>query len=190
MPRSFRDRISVDLQGLKAALLERAQQVGTSPSDLVRAAVEQALGHSATQMVSRRKQAFDPGDPQKARLSLRMRREDVAAIFSAARAAGVSPSAYLVGLANGVPVLTGGATRSEVLATLTAFTAELSSLSRNLHHLCLLLRTGEYRAAQEYNVMLDTLAADVGGYLTLAARALADLRPPRASAQAPTSLSS
>ncbi|MBK7615632.1 MAG: hypothetical protein IPJ08_14585 [Burkholderiales bacterium] len=190
MARSSRDRISVDLQGLKAALLERAQEAGASPSDLVRAAVEQALGQSVTQLASRQKHALSPGEPQKARLSLRLRREDVAAIFSAARTARLSPSAYLVGLTHGVPVLTGGATRTEVLATLTAFTAELSSLSRNLHHLCSLLRSGEYRAAQEYHVMLDTLAADVGGHLTLAARALADLRPPRVSARAPTSLSS
>ena len=36
MAPSSRDRISVDLHGLKAALFERAQALGVSPSGLVR----------------------------------------------------------------------------------------------------------------------------------------------------------
>jgi hypothetical protein len=41
---SSRDRISVDLHGLKVALLDRAQALGVSPSGLVRTTLAEALG--------------------------------------------------------------------------------------------------------------------------------------------------
>ena len=63
------------------------------------------------------------------------------------------------------------------LAALIASSAELSTFSRNLHHLTKLLRHGEFRPAQEYRPMLDTLGADVRSHLALVAGALADLRP-------------
>ena len=46
MAPSSRDRISVDLHGLKAALFERAQALGVSPSGLVRTTLAEALGRS------------------------------------------------------------------------------------------------------------------------------------------------
>ena len=58
---------------------------------------------------------------------------------------------------------------------------ELSTLSRNIHHLTSLLREGNVRPAMEYREMLDTLAGDVHVHLTLAASVLADLRPRRRS---------
>ena len=53
--------------------------------------------------------------------------------------------------------------------------AELSALTRNIHHLTSLLRVSAVRAAQEYRAMLDTLAGAVRGHLSLASSALADL---------------
>mgnify|MGYP006200970465 CR=1 FL=1 len=47
MEPSSRDRISVDLHGLKAPLMERAQAVGLSPSHLVRQVLADALGRPA-----------------------------------------------------------------------------------------------------------------------------------------------
>lgn len=177
MARTSRDRISVDLRGLKAALLARAQLAGASPSDLVREALATALGQAEEPAGPGRALMAPQREAHQVRLSLRMRREEAEAVWSGARRAGLSLGAYVAGLVQGLPVLQGGATRIETLAALMASTAELSSFSRNLHHLCALLRSGEYRAAQEYRVMLDTLAEDVGSHLVLAARALADLRP-------------
>lgn len=47
METQSRERISIDLQGLKPALLARSQAQGVSPSELVRKALEQALGAPA-----------------------------------------------------------------------------------------------------------------------------------------------
>jgi hypothetical protein len=80
-------------------------------------------------------------------------------------------------------VLLAGVSRTDHLATLIASSAELSTLSRNIHHLTSLLREGNVRPALEYREMLDTLAGDVRGHLMLAACVLAGLRPRRRSAE-------
>ena len=84
---------------------------------------------------------------------------------------------YIVDLAAGVSALQGGAGRSEYLAALIASSAELSTLSRNIRHLTALLRQSSICAAQEYREMLDTVAKDVRGHLSIASAVLADLRP-------------
>ena len=176
MAPSLRDRISVDLRGLKAALFERAQAFGVSPSGLVRDALVKALGQSDSSCFDRLPMAAAPIE-RRARLSLRMSREEALATLAAARNAGITPGAFVAGLVAGVPVLTIGASRVEHIAALIASSAELSTLSRNIHHLTALLRQGNVRPALAYREMLDTLASDVRGHLVLASRVLADLRP-------------
>ena len=85
-----------------------------------------------------------------------------------------------------MPVLTSGANRTDHIATLVASSAELSTLSRNIHHLTSLLREGNVRPALVYRDMLDTLAGDVRRHLMLAASVLADLRPRSRSSDAST----
>jgi hypothetical protein len=181
MKPSSRDRISVDLHGLKAALFDRAQALGVSPSGLVRTTLAEALGR------------FDPIDMDRSmpsplsgngnstgdrvRLCLRMSRAQASATLEGARRAGLNPGDYVGGLVASVPVLLGAGSRADHLAALIASSAELSTFSRNLHHLSKLLRQGEFLPAQEYRPMLDTLGADVRGHLALVAGALADLRP-------------
>ena len=177
MTPSSRDRISVDLRGLKAALFEQARARGVSPSDVVRAALADAIDQADLPITERAANGNVVPDEHRVRLSLRMTRRDALATMTAARAVGLSPGAYVAGLVAGVPVLTNGAARSDHLAVLIASSAELSTLSRNLHRLTSLLRQGSVRAAQEYREMLDKVADDVREHLTLASATLADLRP-------------
>ena len=117
------------------------------------------------------------GNGDRVRLCLRMNRAQARATLDGARRAGLNPGDYVDGLVAGVPVLLGAGSRTDHLAALIASSAELSTFSRNLHHLTKLLRQGEFRPAGEYQPMLDTLGADVRGHLALVAGALADLRP-------------
>jgi hypothetical protein len=179
MTPSSRDRISVDLRGLRAALFDRARRQGVSPSELVRDALVEALGQPERQLLGPITDLVPAPDEARARLSLRMTRVEALAILSAARQAGMAPGAYVAGLVAAVPVLTGGASRSDHIAELTASSAELSTLIRNIHHLTALLRQGQVRAAQEYRAMLDTLADEVRVHLNLASHVLAEVRPRR-----------
>ena len=177
MARTSRDRISVDLRGLRAALFEQARARGVSPSDLVRAVLATALDHADPSITERSAPGTAESCGDRVRLSLRMSHRDALATIRAARVAGLSPGAYVAGLIADIPVLTSGAARADHLASLIASSAELSTLSRNLHRLTSLLRQGSVSAAREYRDLLDTVADDVREHLTLASAVLADLRP-------------
>jgi hypothetical protein len=189
MNTSSHDFVTVDMRGLKAALVARAQTQRVSVSGLVRGAVARDLGLAA--VAEPPQSAVSVGTSSKVacvKLSIRMTPEDAELLAAGARAAGLSRGAYLAGLIADVPVLATGASRAEHLATLVASSAELSTLSRNIHHLTTLLRQGEFGPARAYREMLDTLAGDIRSHLVQASDVLADLRPrgrPTGAAQQP-----
>jgi hypothetical protein len=165
------------MRGLKAALVARAQAERVSVSVLIRGAVAQELGLANAAADHQATSVGATSSAASVKLSIRMTPEEASLLAAGARAAGLSRGAYLAGLIVNVPVLTSGANRTEHIATLVASSAELSTLSRNIHHLTSLLREGNVRPALVYREMLDTLAGDVRRHLTLAASVLADLRP-------------
>jgi hypothetical protein len=172
--------VTVDMRGLKAALVARAQAERVSVSVVVRRAVERELGsiNASREPESAGRPAGPTGSIVK--LSLRLTSAEAEQLAAGARHAGLSRGAYLAGLLAGVPSLADGSPgRPDRLAALNASCAEISTLSRNLHHLTSLLRQGEVRAAMEYREMLHTLGVDVREHLAMAAGLLAELRPAR-----------
>lgn len=135
MAPSSPDRISVDLQCLKAMLCERAHADGMLPSDVVRQALANALGQPAVSGVLRSPNGRLDQGAVRARLSLRMTRAQAATVIEAARGAGMNPGDYVADLVAGVPAFLSGARRVEHVAALIASCAEMSSLSRNVHNL-------------------------------------------------------
>lgn len=183
MAPSARDRISVDLHGLKAALVARAQAERVDVSVVVRRAVGRELGVAEgrdSTVLAAAAAASSPVAPM-VKLSIRLTRPEAAKLADGAKRAGLSRGAFIAGLLAGTPAPVDGATRLESIAALNASCAELSTLSRNLHHLAVLLRHGQVRAAKEYRAMLDTLVLDVRKHLGLASGVLAALRPARTS---------
>ena len=175
MNTSSHDFVTVDLRGFKAALVARAQAERVSVSLLVRSAVAAHLGLPAG--AEERPLAASTGEIVK--LSIRLTQAEAALLAKGAASACLSRGAYLSGLIASVPVLTAGASRAEYLTTLTASSAELSTLSRNIRQLTSLLSQHDVTPAQQYRVMLDTLTGNVRRHLTLASRVLADLQPGR-----------
>jgi hypothetical protein len=186
MNTSSHDFVTVDMRGLKAALVARAQAERVSVSVLVRGAVAREFGLAKAGADHQATSAGATSSAASVKLSIRMTLEEAEQLAAGARAAGLSRGAYLSGLIANVPVLTSGANRTDHIATLVASSAELSTLSRNIHHLTSLLREGNVRPALAYRDMLDTLAGDVRRHLTLAASVLADLRPRSRSSDAST----
>ena len=178
MAPSSRDRISVDLRGMKAALVEQARARGASPSDFVRSTLAEALGQIESNATGRSHDGARPLDHDRVRLSLRMSRSEAAATLAAARAAGVAPGAYVAALFPGIPALVGSAL-AERLVALVASNAEMATLARNLGQLASLLRQNPAHGARECREMLDGVAHDVREHLALASTVLADLRPVR-----------
>jgi hypothetical protein len=178
MTSSSHDFVTVDMRGLKAALVAHAQAQRVSVSAVVRRAVQREL-RLADAPAEREASATPAASAVK--LSIRLTSAEAKQLAAGAQRAGLSRGAFLAGLLAGVPSLSGGTgSRLDDIAALTASSAELATLTRNIHHLSTLLRQGEVRAAQEYRRMLDTLGDDVRAHLRLASSVLADLRPARA----------
>ena len=186
MAPSARDRISVDLHGLKAALVARAAAEQGDASAVVRRAIERELGLPAAATAPTCESRSPRVAGATVRLSIRLTSAEAEQLAAGAQRAGLSRGAFVAGLLSGVPSLSGAAgSRLDAIAALTASSAELATLTRNIHHLSALLHRGEVRAAQEYRRMLDTLGDDVRAHLRLAGSVLADLRPARASNNGP-----
>jgi hypothetical protein len=172
--------VTVDMRGLKAALVARAQAERVSASVVVRRAVQREL--ELVEASSERKASTCPAAPvtSTVKLSIRLTNAEAEQLAAGARLLGLSRGAFLASLLAGPSLSTAGsASRLDWLAALNASCAELSTLSRNLHHLTSLLREGQVRAALEYRQMLVTLEGVVRAHLRLASGALAELRPPR-----------
>ena len=185
MTPSSRARISVDLRGLRCALLDQARARGVTTSDLVRGVLAEVLGAVDSDQRVLGSATHRSSASGRVRLSLRLTAEQARAITLAAKAAGLPTGDFFAGLVAGVSVLSAGANRTDHLAALIESSAEISTLSRNINHLTSLLRQGVFRAAQEYRPMLDTLADDLRGHLAMAAGVLADLQPRSGRAEAP-----
>jgi hypothetical protein len=166
------DFVSVDMRGMKAALVAHARARRVGVSTIVRAAVAREL---RLEEPSASPEACVGAVAQEVvKVSLRLSSAEAAQLAAGAREAELSRGAYVGGLVSGVAVLS---RRKDHLAALTACCAELAVLSRNIHHLTALLRQGSFRAAEEYREMLDSLKVEVRRHLKVAADALADLRP-------------
>ena len=185
MAPSSRDRLSVDLHGMKAALVERALLAGTSPSGWVRATLAKALGGPAGPFNGSHPSLLQVRDASRVRLTLRMSGADVSAVLAAARLAGQPPGEFVADLLAGQPVPMPASERAETVGALIAACAELSTFSRNLSHLVLLFRQGAFRPAEEYRPMLTTLSIDVREHLDHLTRALVDLQTRRGSGMQP-----
>ena len=182
MAPSSRDRLSVDLHGLKAALFERARLAGTSPSGWVRATLAEALGGPAGPVDGTRPPRLEARAAGRVRLTLRMSRDDASAVLAASRLAGQAPGDFVANLLTGQPAPMPASDHAETVGALIAACAELSTFSRNLSHLVSLLRQGAYRPADEYRPMLTTLSIDVREHLDHLTRSLAGLQSRRGSA--------
>ena len=172
------DFVTVDMRGLKAALVARARERRVSVSVVVRDAVARALpsNQDAALLEASRATVDMNGSTGTVKVSIRLTTNEVHRLDAGAKAAGLARSAFLSGLIEGVNVISTGGRRDH-LAALILSSSELSTLSRNVRHLADLLRRSESRAAQEYRAMLDTLAGDVDRHLNLAGDVLTQMQP-------------
>ena len=173
------------MRGLKAVLVARAREQRVSVSVVVRDAVARAMP-SGLEVAPREvvKPSVDADDsPSTVKLSIRLTRGEVRRLDAGAEAAGLSRAAFLSGLLEGVKVLSSGGRRDHLDALISS-SAELSTLSRNIRHLALLLGRSEWRAAQEYRSMLDTMVGDLDRHLSLVGDVLIEMRPSRAAMKA------
>jgi hypothetical protein len=179
-----REYFTVDLRGLRAALAARAAEAGMTESDVLRGVLAAALHAEPDRAITPTLVAGDgSAQTSKVNLSVRLNRAAAQRLDSNARATGLSRGAYLTRLIDGAPPVTASADRKVAAAALSRSSAELAILSRDLHHLTLLLRQGAVEAARPYRERLENADADIRAHLAQAAAVLAQLAPVRIAAR-------
>jgi hypothetical protein len=175
-----RDFVNVDMRGLKSALVRHARAQRLSVSVVVRDAVKVALSAcNAPSCTGSDSTAKHDGEPHFVRISVKLTQAELRQLDDASGLAGLCRGSFLSGLIAGVRVLSSGGRVDHVKALISS-SSELSTLSRNLHHLTYLLRSAESGPATEYRRMLETLDADVRAHLDLAGNVLSALSPSKA----------
>ena len=104
-------------------------------SDLVRGVLAEVLGAVDSDQRGIGSATHRSAPNGRVRLSLRLTTDQARAITLAAKAAVLPTGDFVAGLVAGVPVLSAGADRTDHLAALSASSAEISTRSRNIHHL-------------------------------------------------------
>ena len=176
---SSRELFCVDLRGMKAALVDQARARALSPSEVLRAALADSLKPGRDCVTAPPDGALS-GSAARTRLSLRMSSQARLDCLTAARAARLTPGAFVAGLVAGLPVLASGQSRGDHLAALVASNAAMSTLARQVGQLVIVFGQGSTAAAREYRDMLDGITETAHGHIRDVSAVLADLRPRRA----------
>jgi hypothetical protein len=163
--------VTVDMRGLKTAVVDLARRRRVSVSHVVREAVSGLVDHTGPDSCPGR---ATPGSaPSHAsdlvKIWLRLTVDELRELEDASVTAGVSRSAYVGELLQrrGEPV--GSSERRRLFGALVRSNAELASMSRQLRRLVDLLARGQFEAAATYRKLLDTVDADIRNHLRLAA---------------------
>ena len=180
-----REFLTVDLRGLRASLRARAASQGLSESSVLRSALAAALGTDRTDPPSTSTEADDRGSAKQLKLSVRLSEAAACRLDQNARAAGLSRGAYLTRLIAGAPPVVASSDRAAMFNALSASSAELAVLSRDVTHLTQLLRQGSVEAARVYTARHEAMDALVRSHLALAAPVLAELSSIRFARQGP-----
>lgn len=174
-----RDRITVDLRGLRSRLDAEAARRGTTAAAVVRRAVVLMLdeGGPACQVDG----ASAASSDKMAKVTLRMSASHALALARRARAADVAQGRYVCSLLDGQPVPPLPADHAAAVAALRTSTDQVAAMCADLNAFLRLL--GQLPADQlaPYRTRLRTLAGDMRAHLATASALIADLTLARRS---------
>jgi hypothetical protein len=171
-----RDLLTIDLCGLKAAVVQQAIDRNVTASAVVREALVRSglsdVGVAAPHV--NRALAEQRLAQKRVRVSMRLSSAQAQELASSARTSGLTLSNYVAELRHFGHMVPRAEDRLASTTALVRSNSELSMLSRNIAHLVELLKQGQSLAAQEYSQTLETLTTEIRAHLELSARLLAD----------------
>jgi hypothetical protein len=174
-----RDRVTIDLRGLRAQLQKHALLSQMTPAALVRQAVlahlaprpaEESPGQNPLTMVR---------EKQLVKVTLRLPSGHAALMNLQARRADVSKSSYVAALIEGAPP---PKDHAQAVAALQASTDQLAVIATDLSaflRIMHMVKPGATQELERYRAGVMTLNDDIRRHLAVAAQLVAELRPPR-----------
>jgi hypothetical protein len=174
-----RDRVTIDLRGLREPLHARAMANQMTPAALVRQAVLAYLAPKSGDQKPDPKPLKYLREEQVVKVTLRLPAGHAALMNYQARIANVSKSIYVAALIEGAPP---PRNHAQTVAALQASTNRLAVISTDLSAYLRILHMVKPGASQEldrYQAGIDTLNKDIGRHLNTASELVAELRATR-----------
>jgi hypothetical protein len=179
MRKPQRDRVTIDLRGLRTPLQTHALLRQMTSAALVRQAVLAYLAAKSGDQEPDQKQLTTVRGKQLVKVTMRLPTEHVLLMNYHARKADVSKGSYVAGLIAGVPPPTNHA---QTVAALRASTDRLAVISTDLSAFLRVMHMVKPGASQElerYRAGIMTLNDDIRRHLAVAAQLVANLRATR-----------
>ena len=178
-----RERVTIDLRGLGAAvqLCAAAERITVAAlarraiAAMLDAPVSQAELFSAVAAAAPRV----PPDGLPVKVTVRMSPTHAVTLATRAHSADVSQGAYVAGLLDNAPPPPQPPDRRAAIDALLTSTDQLAILSADLNAFMRLLARGNPAALEPYRASVMSLNRDVQGHLVAVSRLMSELKPPR-----------
>jgi hypothetical protein len=179
-----RDRVTLELRGLRERLQALAASRQMTTSALVRKTLRALLDEEPGEGDIRGNVPAIPAtamaiDTPVVKVTLRLPASQARALATRARTAEVSQGAYVAGLINGAPPNPVPPDHAQAVAALQASTDQLAVISTDLNAFLRLLGLRSSSELERYRAGIMSLAEDVRRHLAIAATLVAELRSPR-----------
>ena len=179
-----RERVTIELRGLGAAVQLRAAAERTTVAALARRAIAVMLDAPAPQaeLFSAVAAAAPrvPPDGLPVKVTVRMSATHAVTLATRAHSADVSQGAYVAGLLDNAPPPPQPPNHHEAIGALLTSTDQLAVLSADLNAFMRLLGRGNPAALEPYRASVMSLKTEVQGHLAAASRLMSELKPARA----------
>ena len=175
---AVRDRVTVDLRGIRPQLLAQAAKRQMTAAALVRHAVT-AILHDAPSDAGEIESIDGVSGTQVVKVTLRLPVAHAVLLASRARRADVSQGSYVARLIDGTPAQPRAPDHTKAVAALMASTDRLAALSADLNAFIRLLGRTPRSELEPYRASIWSLAGDVNVHLASAAALVAALRATR-----------
>ena len=183
MAQDPRERVTIDLRGLGAAVQLRAAAERTTVAALARRAIAVMLDAPAPQaeLFSAAAAAASrvPPDGLPVKVTVRMSASHAVTLATRAHSADVSQGAYVAGLLDNSPPPPQSPDHRAAIGALLTSTDQLAVLSADLNAFMRLLGRGNPAALEPYRASVMSLNRDVLGHLAAASRLMSELKPAR-----------
>lgn len=174
-----RDRISVDLRGLRARLERRAAHQEITTAALVRRAVARLFDDDPDNDSAELGGARSVSAGGVVKVTLRLSPVHALLLARRARAADVSQGRYICTLLDGMPAPRRPVDHSAAVTALRASTDRVAAMSVDLNAFLRLLKLGPNQQMENYRAGLMSLADDMRAHLATASALIAELAPSR-----------
>ena len=183
MAQDPRERVTIDLRGLAAAMQLRAAAERTTVAALARRAIAVMLDAPApkAELFSAAVAAAPrvPPDGLPVKVTVRMSATHAVTLATRAHSADVSQGAYVADLLDNAPPPPQPPDHHEAIGAWLTSTDQLAVLSADLNAFMRLLGRGNPAALEPYRASVMSLSKDVHGHLAAASRLMSELKPAR-----------